>query len=92
MFIEGFANFKVITTNCIYHIKHSKIKNFYLIHQCDVGGVIKSPLSSNTELSKTTLLNSDLLTNKILDINPNVNKINREIDENNDNNLKIAKI
>ena len=36
-------------------------------------------------------MNSDLPPNKILDIYTNVNKINREKDENNDNNLKIQK-
>ena len=36
------------------------MKVFYLIPQSDVGNVIENTLSSNTELSKTTLLNSDL--------------------------------
>ena len=55
---------------------------FYFIPQSDVGDVIQNILSSNTELSKTTLLNTTLPSNKILDIYNNVNKINREKDEN----------
>ena len=64
-----------------------------MIPQCDFGNVIKNILSSNTEISKTTLLNSDLRPNKnkISDIFNNVYKINREKDENNDNKLKMHK-
>ena len=64
-----------------------------MIPQCDFGNVIKNILSSNTEISKTTLLNSDLRPNKnkISDIFSNVYKINREKDENNDNKLKMHK-
>ena len=57
-----------------------------------LGMLLKNKLSSNTELSKMILLNSDLPPNKILDIYTNVNKINRVKDEVNDNILKIQKL
>ena len=41
------------------------VKVFYLISQSDVR---KNILSSNTEISKTILLNSDLPLNKIVDV------------------------
>ena len=54
-----------------------------MIPKSDVYNIVKNTLSTNTELSKTTLFNSTLPPIKILDIYSNVNKINREKDENN---------
>ena len=58
--------------------------------QSDVGDVIKNiNASASIELTKSTLLNSKLQPNKILDEYSNVNKIYRFKDEINDSNLKI---
>ena len=67
-FIEGFENFKFVIITFVYDTKYSKMKMLYLISQNDVGDVIKNTILSNTVLSKTTSLNSDLPPNKILDV------------------------
>ena len=68
------------------------MKILYLILQSDVWDVIKNlNASSTTELSKSTLCNSDLPPNKILDTYTNVNKMNRIKYDLHDNNLKIQK-